>query len=49
MIAILIVLSLTVALDLFLSEYLLYCVDRSDQLEPDDDGEEWPCRTLSAG
>ena len=38
LIAVLIVLSLTVALDLFLSEYLLYRYDHSDQL--DGDGEE---------
>lgn len=33
LIAVLIVLSLTVALDLFLSEYLLYRYDRADQLD----------------
>ena len=38
LIAVLIVLSLTVALDLFLSEYLLYRYDRADQL--DEGGEE---------
>ena len=47
LIAVLIVLSLTVALDLFLSEYLLYRYDHSDQL--DGGGEERLCRTSSAG
>ena len=38
LIAVLIVLSLTVALDLFLSEYLLYRYDRADQLDEGGEG-----------